>query len=178
MEGEDVIKLWMMKISRVSHFLLTSYPPIVWSSIDHQIWARVEGNMYMVSKLLWKLLSPQISRAIAFYRHYWILWLPWNRAQIVTKSNKSQNPISVKWSSHREGSQLGLSTQHQKQHELKKSLQIIDVFTDECPSNILWILSDKIAWYKWNYTNLKPKSHEKLSQNPIRPVTECNKATV
>ena len=56
------------------------------------------------------------------YRHYWILWLPWDRAQIVTKSNKSQNPITVKWPSHREGGQLGLSTQLQEQHKLKKSL--------------------------------------------------------
>ena len=47
------------------------------------------------------------------YSHYWILWLPCDRAQ---KSSKSQNPITVKWPSHREGVQLGLSTELQEQH--------------------------------------------------------------
>ena len=29
------------------------------------------------------------------YRHYWILWLPWDRAQTVMKSNKLQNQIRL-----------------------------------------------------------------------------------
>ena len=35
-------------------------------------------------------------RSNAFlYRHYWILWLPWERPQTVAKSNKLQNQIRL-----------------------------------------------------------------------------------
>ena len=39
------------------------------------------------------LLQP----AAIIYREYWISWLPWDRDKIVTISDKSQYPITVKW---------------------------------------------------------------------------------